>query len=237
MFHFAKWLMPLSVIVKIETLLAHYFLSFTCQRNTLSLWFVLREGEAAKRKRARRRSVVAKATSVCDLGRKFTHVCPLCQRLGVLVPRYLHANRVTLHPIEVRVLRRGAVEELAPEKLAVQRQRRHRFLYLKEASLSRCLKKLSARQSPTERKRKAVCIIIKLRDITESKGNPGASDRSKNHESLPRIIRVKTKNNERCNVSKKRRRDSSPSLSEEHLYYFPRGFAESAKPSPNRPRK
>lgn len=46
---------------------------------------------------------------------KFTHVRPFCERLDVLVPRYLHANRVTLHTVEIGVLCCGAVKEFAPE--------------------------------------------------------------------------------------------------------------------------
>lgn len=61
-----------------------------------------------------------------------THVRPFRERLHVLVPGYLHANRITLHAIEVGILGRGAVKELAPEQLSVQRKRRHRLLYLKQ---------------------------------------------------------------------------------------------------------
>lgn len=61
---------------------------------------------------------------------RFTHICPLGESLDVLVPGNLHADRIPLHPVEVRILGGGAVKEFAPEKLAVQRERWHRFLYL-----------------------------------------------------------------------------------------------------------
>lgn len=67
---------------------------------------------------------------------EFTHVCPFCERLHVLVPRYLHANWITLHAIEVGVLGRGAVKEFAPEQLSVQRQGWHRLLDLKQYRLT-----------------------------------------------------------------------------------------------------
>lgn len=49
---------------------------------------------------------------------------PLGQRLGVAVPRDLHADGVALHLVEARVVGGCRVEELAPQQLAVQRQRR-----------------------------------------------------------------------------------------------------------------
>lgn len=49
---------------------------------------------------------------------------PLGQRLRVAVPRDLHADGVALHLVEARVVGGCRVEELAPQQLAVQRQRR-----------------------------------------------------------------------------------------------------------------
>lgn len=70
-----------------------------------------------------------------NYGRILTHVCPLGKCLDVLVPRDLHADWIALHPIEIRVLRRGAVKEFAPQKLPVQRERRHRLFYLKKGNI------------------------------------------------------------------------------------------------------
>ena len=44
--------------------------------------------------------------------------------------KYLHADRIPEHSIEVVIPRRGRVEKLSPQQLTVQRQRRIRFLYL-----------------------------------------------------------------------------------------------------------
>lgn len=57
-----------------------------------------------------------------------TYVGPFCQSFRVLVPRYLDADRVAQHLIEIGILGGGTVEELPPQQLAVQRQRRERFL-------------------------------------------------------------------------------------------------------------
>lgn len=45
---------------------------------------------------------------------EFTHVCPLGKCFDILVPRDLHANWITLHPIEIWVLRSSAVKKFTP---------------------------------------------------------------------------------------------------------------------------
>lgn len=49
---------------------------------------------------------------------------PLGQRLGVAVPRDLNADGVVLHLVEAGVVGGRRVEELAPQQLTVERQRR-----------------------------------------------------------------------------------------------------------------
>lgn len=60
----------------------------------------------------------------------FIYICPLGQSSGILVPRYLHANRISDHSIEVRIVSGRTVEEISPQQLSVQRKRWLGFSYL-----------------------------------------------------------------------------------------------------------
>ena len=55
---------------------------------------------------------------------------PLCQGLGILVPRDLDTDRVPVHPVKVWVLCCRRIEEVPPEELAKQRKGRFFFLDL-----------------------------------------------------------------------------------------------------------
>lgn len=61
--------------------------------------------------------------------REVTYIGPLSERLLVLLPGDLHTYRVALHAVEVGVPGGGAVEELPPQDLPVQRQRRPHALH------------------------------------------------------------------------------------------------------------
>lgn len=59
-----------------------------------------------------------------DPGEAGPTLCPLGQRLGIPVPGDLNADGVALHLVEAGVVGGRRVEELAPQQLTVERERR-----------------------------------------------------------------------------------------------------------------
>jgi len=60
------------------------------------------------------------------------YVRPLGQSSGIFVPRYLHANRISDHSVEVWIVSGRTVEEISPQQLSMQWQRWLGFSYLRD---------------------------------------------------------------------------------------------------------